>query len=509
MQQQFDYVIIGSGAAGCVLAHRLSAQQGVRILLLEAGDLDEDPRVSDIGRSLETYGSSMDWQFQSEPQPGLTGRQMPLNQGKVLGGSTAINHMMYVRGNRLNYEEWKALGNAGWGYDDVLPYFKRSEDFEGGASEYHGAGGPLSVRVCPDAPLRSDAFIDAATEFGYGTPHSDYNGADQTNGANFLQFMVNRDGTRCSASAFVAPLRDRPNFRLETKAEVTRLVLDGKRVVAVEYLQNGQAQRVQVEREVILSAGTLMSPKVLMLSGIGPADQLRGHGIPVVVDLPGVGRNLRDHLQAFVVFRSKIDRPAPTLATGNALFTRTREGAQAAQAAPDLQINFTPSVPTPFRPMLDFGGPASIFLAMMVQPGSVGQLTLRSANPQDAPIIDPNYLQQASDLQILIRGVEKIRELARTKAFADAELDGPELVPGVDTPLEPFLRSQVVTIWHPAGTCKIGTDPLAVVDPRLKVHGVEGVRVADASVMPNVISGNIGAAVFMIGEKAADLVANT
>jgi choline dehydrogenase len=504
-QQPYDYIIVGAGASGSVLAHRLSTNPGTRVLLLEAGGQDNDPRITTITRSLETYGSELDWKFATEEQPGLAGRPLPFTQGRVLGGSTAINHMMYVRGNRLNYDQWNALGNDGWSYADVLPYFKRSEDYEGGASEYHGVGGPLNVRDCPDEPLRSPAFMAAADELGYDGPNWDYNGARQEDGAALLQFTVNKDGSRASAAtAFLSPILDRPNLTVITQAEVSRLLLDGTRVVGVTYLHDGATQQAHAEREVIVSAGAFQSPKLLMLSGIGPAAQLREHTIPVVVDLPGVGQNLRDHLQAFVVYRTREDFPAPGLATGNALFLRTRSGMDA--AAPDMQINFTPSIPTAFRPILDFGGPASIFLAMMVQPHSIGAVTLRSANPQDLPAINPNYLQQDIDVQILINGIKTIRDLAGTQALTTAGLSEFELAPGPDTELESYIRTQSTTLWHPVGTCKMGRDALAVVDPELRVYGVDGLRVVDAAIMPTIVSGNTLAACYMIGEKAADMI---
>jgi choline dehydrogenase len=502
--EKYDYIIVGAGAAGCVIANRLTADRNMKILLLEAGGPDDDPRVADIGRSIQTYGTEMDWKFATTDQPGLLGRKMDFAQGKVLGGSTSINHMMYVRGNRLNYDSWRAQGNEGWGYTDVLPYFKQLEDYEGGASEYHGVGGPLNVRICPDMAERSEAFINAATELGYNGPDWDYNGARQEDGAGYLQFNVKLDGTRATAaSAFLTPVMDCPNLTVTQQAEVTRLTMQGTRVTGVEYVKNGQTRQATAEREVILSAGAFQTPKLLMISGIGPADQLRSLGIPVVADLPGVGQNLHDHLQLFVVFRSNVDYPAPDLATGNVLFTRTHGDTT---RAPNMQINFTPSVPKQYRAMLDFGGPASIFLAMMVQPNSVGQVRLRSANPQDQPVIDPNYLAHDAEIQMLTEGVKKIRELAATKAFAKAGLNGPELAPGPDTPMEPFIRSQAVTVWHPVGTCKMGHDGRAVVDPQLRVRGIEGLRVADASIMPNTVSGNTVAACFMIGEKAADMI---
>ncbi len=502
-ERSFDYIIIGSGATGCVVANRLSANADTRVLVLEAGGLDTDLRIYDPGSLVQLWGSDVDWKFSTEAQPAMNGRQILINQGKVVGGSTAINALMYVRGNRRNYDQWNTLGNDGWGYEDVLPYFKKVEDYEGGASEFHGVGGPLSVRDCPDPASRSEAFMVGATELGYDGPYWDYNGARQENGAGLLQFTITKDGQRASAaSAFLSPILDRSNLTVKTQAEVTRLLFEGTRVAGVEYMQDGQRQQVNVAREVIVSAGAFLSPKLLMLSGIGPADHLRSHGITPIIDLPGVGQNLQDHLQLPIVYQSKVERPMPTVLTGNVLFVRTR--ADRGDAPPDLQLNFTPAVPAPLAPVLNLPVPVFIFLPILVQPDSIGEVRLRSGSPQDPPIINPNYLQHDADVQVFVQAVNLIRELANTKAFT--EVNGGELAPGPGTDLEGFIRTQTSTLWHPIGTCKMGQDAQAVVDPHLRVHGVEGVRVADASVMPIIPSGNTQAACFMIGEKVANMI---
>ena len=291
------------------------------------------------------------------------------------------------------------------------------------------------------------------------------------------------------------------NLTLETGAEVARILIEGKRAVGVEYQKDGQRRQARAGREVILSAAPLQSPKLLLLSGVGPADELRKHNIPVVADLRGVGRNLQDHVQLPVVFRTKSERPSPELLTGNVLFTNTRKTTP--DAPPDLQVNFTPAVPRPLSAFLNFGGPACIFLAILVQPRSIGQVSLRSADPQDPPVVNPNYLQDAADYQTLVSALQVVRDIAGAKAFAD--LNAGEIAPGAGDP-EGFIRTQASTLWHPAGTCKIGRGPDAVVDPRLRVHGVQGLRVADASVMPTVVSGNTVAACFMIGARAADMI---
>ncbi len=502
----YDYIIVGSGAAGSVIANRLSADPACSVLVLEAGGPPSNAGISEPGSLVSLWGSDIDWLVKTEPQPGLGGRELTINQGKVVGGSTSINAMMYVRGNRLNFDMWNALGADGWSYQDVLPYFKAIEDYEGGASAYHGTGGEISVRDCPDMDMRSEAFNLGATELGYDGPYWDTNGARQENGAGYLQFHIDKNGKRASgATAFLDPVRSRRNLTIETQAQVNRVLIEGKRAVGVEYRQNGQTLQARADREVIVSAGTFFSPKLLMLSGIGPEAHLRGLGIDVVADLPGVGQNLQDHMQLPIVFMSKVDRPAPSLLTGNALFVRTRTDMDA--APPDMQINFTPAVPKPLAPILNIPVPAFIFLAILVQPKSQGHVQLRSADPLAAPIVNPNYLQADADLQAFVQAVKIARDLAGTKAFEP--FTAQELVPGVSAnSLEPFIRSQSSTLWHPAGTCKIGRDALSVVDPALRVYGVEGLRVADASVMPTVTSGNTAAPTFMIGAKAADMIAH-
>ncbi|HLI50287.1 MAG TPA: FAD-dependent oxidoreductase [Thermomicrobiaceae bacterium] len=501
-EQAYHYVVIGAGATGSVVAARLSADPKTRVLLLEAGPPDTNPAIDDIGGFVSLWGSDIDWKLMTVDQPAQGDRQILINQGKTLGGGTAINAMMWVHGNRRNFDHWAERGADGWSFADVLPYFRKVENFEGGASEFHGVGGPVSIRPNPDPNSPAEAFRVGATELGYDGPDWDYNGERQENGAGLLQFNITPDGQRASAArSYLYSIRDRANLRIETDAPVTRILFEGSRATGVEYMGAGQRRTARAEREVIVCAGAFFSPQLLMLSGIGPADHLRSHGIDVVADLPGVGQNLQDHLQLPIVYAAKAERPQPKLLTGEVLFLRTRQGST--DIGPDLQLNFTPAVPAPLAPVLNIPIPVCIFLPIMVNPESSGEVRLRSADPLDPPIVNPRYLQAEADYQTFISAIQIIRDLAKTKAFS-AEYAG-EVAPG-DADLDAYIRSQTSTLWHPAGTCAMGNDERAVVDPQLRVRGVDGLRVADASVMPTVTTGNTQAACFMIGEKLAAMM---
>lgn len=504
----FDYIIVGAGAAGCVIARRLAEQVDCRVLLLEAGGPDDRAAIhnTDLSSMTSMWGpNDVNWGYTTVPQPHLNGRSIPIAQGKVLGGSTSINAMMYIRGNRRDFDHWNHLGNEGWSYQDVLPYFKKSEDFEGGDSAYRGAGGPLEVIRYENPSPVSKAFVQAAMELGYAGDGWDCNAEQQENGAFLYQSTRTRDNHRCStAVAFLQPVLKHPHLTVATRAQATRILLDGTRAVGVEYVQDGIVQQARAEAEVILACGAFASPKLLMLSGLGPAEPLARHGIAPVVDLPGVGQNLQDHLLFGVGYQSLQELPLPQLLSEAGLFTYAHEGLSA--ASPELQFFFGPVqyVNEPYR----VAGPGFTFAPILVQPHSRGTVTLRSKDPSDLAVVDPRYLESDADVEVLVRGLTLARELANTRALAPFR--GRELAPGDKITrrdeLVSYVRNSASTVWHPIGTCKMGKDRDAVVNPRLQVHGVEGLRVADASIMPRITCGNTNAATIMIAEKAADMI---
>jgi choline dehydrogenase len=503
---QYDYIVIGAGSAGCVVANRLTEDNEKTVLLLEAGNPDTKPEIHLPAKCVNLLGTEVDWGYYSEPEPYLNHRKMFCSRGKVLGGSSSINFMTYIRGNPHDYDHWQELGNPGWSYQNVLPYFKKSEHQQRGTSEFHGVDGELSVTDLMAPTAISQRFVDACVAVGYDY-NPDFN-AKQQEGVGRYQYTI-KDGKRHSAAtAFLLPILQRSNLTVITGALVTRLLFEGTRIVGVEYLHEGVLHQVRVVREVILSAGAFDSPKLLMLSGIGDAKHLQALGIPVVANLPGVGQNLLDHIRTTVVYQATQDLHfASTSGIGEAGLFLHNEGNS--EVAPDLQFFFAPIQDlSPDYTPADFGFTGLVTLTHLQ---NVGSVNLRSSNPTDPPLFQMNYLQSKTDVQKLVFAIKLMRQLLHTSFFD--EFRGVEIAPGInvqsDEAIEAYIRDTAGTMWHPVGTCKMGTDPMAVVDPELRVHGIEGLRVVDASIMPTITTGNTNAPTIMIGEKAADFIKRT
>jgi choline dehydrogenase len=517
----YDYIIVGAGSAGCVLAARLTENLRTRVLLLEAGGAGGAKEIRIPAAFSKLFKTGVDWNYATEPEPHLHNRRLYWPRGKVVGGSSAINAMIYIRGNRADYDSWRELGNAGWGFAEVLPYFKKSENQERGASEFHGVGGPVNVADPRYVNPLTRAFLAAAEEIGIAR-NSDFNGAEQDGAA--LYQVTQKNGARWSAAdGYLQPARERSNLTVLTGAHATRVLIEGKRAVGVAFLRGGVAEEARADREVILAGGTVNSPQLLMLSGIGPASELEGAGISPMHDLPGVGKNLQDHPMVSVGYlcTQKIsldgaetlgnflrwlvwkNGPLASNVAEAGLFLRTRVGL----AVPDLQLLFGPAYYRGHglvrRKEHCFG-----FGPTLITPESRGTISLRSTNPRDAPAIRANYLSTDADLRTMIAGVRLARRLAHAKSFD--QFRGEELHPGAamtsDAEIAEFLRNELETLYHPVGTCKMGVDGLAVVDAQLRVRGIEGLRVVDASIMPRVPAGNTNAPVIMIAEKAAEMI---
>jgi len=508
--ETFDVVVVGAGSAGCVVARRLVDGGDCRVLLLEAGGPDDQESIhhTDLGSMTSMWGDpAFVWPHVTAPQHGLGGRTVAIPQGRVLGGGSSVNAMMYVRGNRRDFDHWHSLGNDGWSYPEVLPYFRRAENFIDGADEFRGVDGPLDIVHYERASDASRAFAQAAVELGYRAPGFDYNGAQQEDGPFFYQSTRSKDNQRSStAVAYLRPVRSDPNLTVTTGALATRILLDGSTAVGVEYVVDGSVRRARAEVEVVVTAGALTTPQLLMLSGIGPVSELAEHGLTTVVDLPGVGQNLQDHLLFGVGYESRQDLPPPALLSEAGMFLNTAPAPES--ASPDLQFFFGPIQFVADEYKVD--GPGFTFAPILVQPRSRGTVTLRSGQATDLPVVDPNYLDDSADVEVLVRGIEISRDLANTRAFDG--LRGRELAPGKAVTdragLAGYVRANASTVWHPAGTCRMGSDHDAVVDDRLRVHGVERLSVADASVMPTITCGNTNAATIMIAERAAGLIAD-
>lgn len=524
---EYDYIVIGAGSAGCVLANRLSADPGKRVLLLEAGGRDTNPWIHiPVGYFKTINNPATDWCFKTAPDPGLGGRSISWPRGKVLGGSSSINGLLYVRGQPQDFDYWRQLGNAGWSFNDVLPYFRRAENQERGADDFHGADGPLAVSDMRVRREICDAVIKAAGELGI--PERDDFNRDDQEGAGYFQ-LTTRNGLRCStAVGYLKPAKSRPNLDIRTHAQVRNLILEDGRCAGVAFDVKGAPRAAACRGEVILSAGAIGSPQILMLSGIGPAQHLTDMGIPVALDMPGVGGNLQDHLQLRTIYRTHrpitlndqarnpiqkvlmgleflLRRSGPLTmgASQVAIFAKTRPELE----TPDIQYHVQPwSADSPGEGTHRFS--AFTLSVCQLRPESRGDIRLASPDPFAHPVIRPNYLSTDLDQQTAIESLKLTRRLVETKTLAPYVAE--EMRPGSDAQTDDELlegaRRIAQTIYHPVGTCKMGRDPNAVVDDRLRVRGIRGLRVADASIMPTITSGNTNAPAIMIGEKASDMI---
>lgn len=523
----YDYIVVGAGSAGCVLANRLTASGRHRVLLLEAGPANRHPWLHiPLGYGKLFTDRRYNWCYQTEPQPECHGRNVIAPRGKVLGGSSSINGLIYIRGQAEDFDHWRQLGNAGWSYDDVLPYFRKAEGNERGSDDFHGGNGPLGVSDLRDEHPLAKAFIAAALEAGHPR-NDDFNGGSQE-GAGYYQTTM-RGGLRSStAAAYLKPARGRGNLHVVSQALATRILFEGRRATGVEYLVGGATVRASAAGEVIVASGSFNSPQLLQLSGLGPAERLRALGINVIADLPGVGENLSDHFFGRLIYRCNAPltlndavrdwRLGAAAVLRYALFRRGYFAIPAlsagcfaralpSSATPDIQLSLALYSMRNLGDSLDaFSGVSGIFT--LLRPESRGSVHVKSSDPLQAPAIDPNYLSARKDRDTLVAGARALRRIFQSPSLArhmTEEIEpGPDC--GSDDALLDFIRRRGSTVYHPVGTCRMGPDAMSVVDERLRVRGFSGLRVIDASIMPEVVSGNTNAATIMIAEKGADMV---
>ncbi|MES2004249.1 MAG: GMC family oxidoreductase N-terminal domain-containing protein [Bacteroidota bacterium] len=527
----YDYIIIGAGSAGCVLANRLTEDPQCQVLLLEAGLPDKKTEIHIPGAYTKLNRTAVDWAFWTEAQQQIGNRKLFIPRGKTLGGSSSTNAMAYVRGNREDFNEWAALGNKGWDYEAVLPYFKKSENNEQFGEPYHGEGGPLNVTLSRQPSVLGPVFVDACVEAGI-LANTDYNGETQE-GASMLQFTIKKNQRHSTAAAFLKPAMRRSNLTVRTNTHVRCILIEDGRAVGVEVItSHSDSERINCTREVILSAGAIQSPQILMLSGIGDPAELSRQGIDIKFPLPGVGKNLQDHVWSGVSGMA-------TIATGNSVLrpiTMARSVIQhlvlktgplgnspleanaflktdPSLLRPDIQFHFVPlginnDYSTDIYNIKTFSTTDGFsIMAILIRPESRGYIGLKSSKPKDAPVIQPNVLSASNDRQTLLKGMRKAIEVMQTNAFRGCLAEGIDFPQELtDEALQLHINKSLETLYHPVGTCKMGNDPMAVVDDSLRVHGVKCLRVIDASIMPSIVSGNTNAATIMIGEKGADLV---
>ncbi|MBI4290896.1 MAG: GMC family oxidoreductase N-terminal domain-containing protein [Betaproteobacteria bacterium] len=526
MGYEADVVIVGAGTAGCVLAARLSENADLRVLLLEAGEPDRNLWIHVPGGISRLVGNPrVDWCMQTEPVPGFNGRRMPYPRGKTLGGSGSLNGLQYIRGNPRDYDRWRDSGNVGWGWSDVLPYFRRAEANVRGADELHGDSGPLAVSDIARGKL-TDALLGAAAEAGYRRI-DDFNGPAQE-GASYYQMMIRRGRRACGAGAYLRPAMRRSNLQVLTSARATRVLFDGRRAIGVEFRRGTELLRANARREVVIAGGAFHSPQLLQLSGIGPAQLLGRHGVAAVADLPGVGANLQDHLQVRSMCRctqpitindilSSPVRLAAEVAryalfrTGILAYGPFRVGLFACSSAspgwPDLQVQFSP---VGFRYVTEPPMPYSSFTisVCLLRPTSRGRVEIGASDPFALPKIQPDFLATENDRRLMVEAFKLGRKLLAQPSLAAYVAE--EMMPGpacqTEAQILEHVRQTASTVHHPVGTCRMGSDDQSVVDARLRVRGVDALRVADGSIMPHLVSGNTNAPIVMIAEKASDLI---